>query len=267
MRHGKKLHLSGLSDQICLITKQLADHRITFNPNEAIGRHLYTKGQWQRDNLEEAVKLLDKYNLVQGNSIAIELGANIGTQSIYLALSNKFSKIVAVEADPFNASLLRRNIEDNALEEKILSVECAIGSNDGYIQLYQNPENLGAHSVIPNGDSHNAIEVEMKSLKSILICTNTPIESVSFFWIDLEGIEFEIIRSITEFIPTLVPIYTEFTPGSHDNENTAEFVGFLESNYSYCHIFTKKGVSTKLPVSALREQNKQVDVLLFNMTN
>jgi FkbM family methyltransferase len=66
------------------------------------------------------------------NPVIIDAGANIGAASIYFSKISPEAKIVAVEPDPQNAEICRRNCES---VENVTVVEAAIGSTPGRVKL------------------------------------------------------------------------------------------------------------------------------------
>jgi FkbM family methyltransferase len=54
--------------------------------------------------------------MMRKDSHLLEIGGNIGTQTVYFALSGAYSRIVSIEPDPRNFPLLQLNIRQNHLE-------------------------------------------------------------------------------------------------------------------------------------------------------
>jgi FkbM family methyltransferase len=67
----------------------------------------------------------------------IDAGANIGFSSVYLACRWGATRIVAVEPDPENAELLRRNLAQNGVEAEV--IEAAVGAEDGEASFRAQP--------------------------------------------------------------------------------------------------------------------------------
>ena len=59
----------------------------------------------------------------------LDLGANIGLTSVWLAKRYSFSRVIAVEPDPNNARLVRLNLELNGINGEV--IEAAIGPHEG----------------------------------------------------------------------------------------------------------------------------------------
>jgi hypothetical protein len=117
-RIGREMLVNAVSPKILSMTADCGDHLMTFSPHDYIGRKIYRKGHFQRENVERLLSVLRQRNLLQPEKVLLELGGNIGTQTVYFALSKAFRHIVTVEPDPRNFKLLRTNIDQNGLASK-----------------------------------------------------------------------------------------------------------------------------------------------------
>jgi FkbM family methyltransferase len=75
---------------------------------------------------------LEIYRLPPGawSGTLVDLGANIGMASVYLANRYQFGHVLAVEPDAGNASLARENLRRNGIGGEV--VQAAVGGNDGF---------------------------------------------------------------------------------------------------------------------------------------
>jgi FkbM family methyltransferase len=75
---------------------------------------------------------IDEYDLRDRHlsGWALDIGAHIGCIAIPLAIDNPDLRVVAVECLPANCDLLRRNVADNDLGERVIVVEAAAGGPD-----------------------------------------------------------------------------------------------------------------------------------------
>jgi FkbM family methyltransferase len=262
-RRGKKRHLEGMSSDIKLITKDFGDHTITFDPFEWIGSNLYYGNGWQKDNTYDAVKLLNKYSRGLKNKIALDIGANIGTQSVYLALSKIFKKVIAIEPDLFNYKLLKKNITDNNLSNIITPFNIAIGHCNKTMTLFEDNHNRGAHSLISSNNFQKGYSVDVKDIGTFIHDSNIHIDDVGFIWIDIEGMEPEVLKTFTNTFNKLPIIYTEFSPNLYGENKKDLMLNFIHDNYSDLFIFTKKNKPKKISFNELKRIDKQVDILLM----
>ena len=78
--------------------------------------------------------ILANFILLRRNDVALEIGCGCGVISILLSKKVKFKKIYAVELQPQMASLARRNVELNGLQDKIEVINDDILCYDKYFK-------------------------------------------------------------------------------------------------------------------------------------
>src|SRR5262249_27354517 len=115
----------------------------------------------------------------------IDLGANIGSFSAFIA--EKADKIYAFEPVLENATLARRTIELNTLNNKVILTAAAVSDHNGVVDLYLSPDNTGGHS--PAYQFNKKISVPAVSLQSVFDAHK--IFECDLLKIDIEGGEYE----------------------------------------------------------------------------
>jgi len=93
----------------------------------------------------EAVALMQATFAMQGAGSWIDLGANIGTTAIPAALAG--AQCHAVEPEPANLALLRRNIARNGVAGRVTVHEAAAWHEAAELEFEIAPANLGDHRV------------------------------------------------------------------------------------------------------------------------
>lgn len=262
-RRGKKLLLDFLPETISEVTVDCGDHRMVVVPHEMIGRHVIANGEYTRGSVGEVLRELDARGLIaaDGNCV-LEVGSNIGTHTVYLALTGRFDSIVAVEPDPRNVALLRRNLALNGLEPKVQVVPCAAGEEEGELSLYRVEGNWGNGSLVASRASADAVKVPVRPVDAILQDVDVASEAISLVWMDIEGFEPVAVRSMRTLLDRAVPIYMEFSPDFYGPQGTRDFVDFLGQYYSTC-IVSDRGKREQRPVSGLASLTRQCDVLFL----
>jgi FkbM family methyltransferase len=134
--------------------------------------------------------------------VLLDLGANIGLTSLWMAKRYPFKRIIAVEPEPRNAALIRRNFELNGIKGEVL--EAAVGARDGAarFQVHRN-SNQGKLS-------ESGVPVAMVSVNSILERFALP--QLDLVKIDIEGGEQELFRGLTAWLDRTKAIIIEFHP-------------------------------------------------------
>lgn len=116
--------------------------------------------------------------------VVVDIGANIGTFSIYSA--SKGARVYAVEPEPNNAQALRKNIELNNMQELIVHVPFGVSDRKHVATI----TDMGGGSTIKD-DGMPGTEINLISLDDLF--SLYPINEVDILKIDVEGSEVEII--------------------------------------------------------------------------
>ena len=135
---------------------------------------------------------------LKGNSIALDLGANVGKISIILA--KKAGKVYAFEPDPWAFQQLKNNI---SRYKNAHPIQAAAGTTDELITMYRktNYENNPAvasqatsiYKNKSNVDPHNKIEVQQIDVIRFMLDLDRDIDIIKM---DIEGAEVPILESL-----------------------------------------------------------------------
>lgn len=98
---------------------------------------------------------------VRKGDVMLDLGANIGATSL-LVLAKGAARVIAVEADPSNIAMLRRN-----LPRKSLIIWAAVGPHAGRIPFYADPRQPFNGSRFPTPRARS-VQVPMVPLSGLL---------------------------------------------------------------------------------------------------
>lgn len=143
----------------------------------------------------------DKINFKEGD-IVIDIGANVGMVSIYLAKKYPFLKIYAFEPIKQNYENLLRNIEINNIPNGVITAEnFAITKDRRNIEIVSPLDNTGASSSIIERnltEITSNINVNIKSITFDDIFEKFNIDKCKLLKIDCEGSEYEILYSASE---------------------------------------------------------------------
>jgi FkbM family methyltransferase len=139
----------------------------------------------------------------------IDLGANIGLTSVYLANRYRPLRVIAVEPSYDNAQLVRANLAANGIEADV--VEAAVGPYDGKAHFsLARDSNLGR--VDADGDGQEVRMMTMASLLELLPKDAT----VDLLKLDIEGGEEELLRGDRAWLERVRCIMAEFHPPQVD---------------------------------------------------
>ena len=125
----------------------------------------------------------------------VDIGANIGKFSVIMGLKYPKSKIVAIEAEPTNFKILKRNIHLNNLKN-VCAVQSACYDEKTTIRLFKDPLGTGSHSI--HKKQKEFIEIKADTLDNIL--REHKIGKVDLLKIDVEGAEANVIKGALKTI-------------------------------------------------------------------
>lgn len=124
----------------------------------------------------------------------VDAGANIGYYTLIASkLVGSEGKVISIEPEPRNFSLLCRNIRDNHLSN-VVPLQVALSDKDGYEELIMDASPSG-HSIISNPNAsglNRRIAIRTRNIDSLLRGLN--IEKVHLFKIDVEGAELRVLE-------------------------------------------------------------------------
>lgn len=261
-RYGRELLISTMSPRVLTMTVDCGDHLMSFSPSDYIGRKVFRKGHFERDHVDRLLAVLRERGLLRQGSALLELGGNIGTQTVYFALSQAYRQIVSVEPDPRNFKLLTANIAQNNLQDRVIAVNCAAGDRHGELDFFLNRNNHGKSSALHQSGADSKISVPVSPVPNILASAGVEAEAIGLIWMDIEGYEPVACRSMAALMARKVPLYMEFTPSFYGSEQAAAFVSELSTYYQECLVFFEDE-STAMNVVDLPTDGPQFDVLFM----
>ncbi|MCS3743139.1 FkbM family methyltransferase [Rhizobium sp. BK661] len=236
-RTGRRLLIENIGPRVVSMTVDAGDHLMTFSPADYIGRKVFRKGHFERQHVDRLLAVLRERGLSHQPSCLLEIGGNIGTQTVYFALSGAYRRIVSMEPDPRNVELLRKNIDQNGLDGTVTVVNCAAGATTGRIDFFMNENNHGKSSAFRKSPSDRKISVPVRPVTEVLQELLINPADIGLVWMDIEGYEPVACRSMTPLLSRRVPFYMEFTPLFYGPQQTGEFVEMLAGYYETCLVF------------------------------
>jgi FkbM family methyltransferase len=174
--------------------------------DKAISVHLLTEGGWESD----ITRLLS--SMTKRGMKVVDVGANMGYYSLLLAdRVGPGGSLWAFEPEPSNFQLLEWNLDINGFTPRSKAYRVAAFDRRSEVRFWQNPTNLGGHSVLTDQSREiagNVITVDAAPLDEYLA---PPIDLMK---IDAEGSEpfiWDGMRQTIERSPNL-RILMEFDP-------------------------------------------------------
>lgn len=150
----------------------------------------YISNDIRRDAVWEPLETAEVLKLVKPGGVFLDLGANIGYYSVVAALAG--ARVVALEPEPGNFELLRRNVAHNRLAH-VECVEAAAGPHSGSTELFLSDFNQGDHRLYANEGRATAIPVRQVKLDDFFRERESRIDVVKM---DTQGSEVRILEGM-----------------------------------------------------------------------
>ena len=198
-------------------------------------------GSHERENINRAIRFLQSNNALISGGAFLDVGANIGTHTVYAALSGAFSRFLCVEPGPENVQLLRHNLAVNGLAERASVAACAVGRETGKAQMIRNRLNSGnATLAIGRMKVKNAsepFEVPVNRLDRLLREHSIDPAAVGLIWMDVEGFELQALLGATDLLRRSPPIVFEYNRNALTEAERIEMVRVLFQTWSTVRMF------------------------------
>jgi len=179
--------------------------------------------RWKEYNTKEPETLewLDRW--VQDGDTFFDVGANIGSYTVYAALRCPSARIVAFEPEYANLHLLRDNVMDNALQDRVEIYAIALGNRTGLSRLYIQDATPGSalHTESNGPLSVTRMQKPVIWREGIAIYTMDAFCRERGIWpsclkLDVDGTEPEILEGAAETLraPTFRSLLVELNGGA-----------------------------------------------------
>ena len=171
---------------------------------------------------------LRKY--IESDAIIVDIGANIGQFCTFAQHYLRASNVISFEplAEPFNAL---------QLNNKHVSLQIAIGLENGITELYIDDRDIFASLVAPADTGSVRIEkrmIEVRKLDSIDVVSH--LNHIDLLKIDTEGSEFDIVKNSPLAIEKSSYIMIECSINRSSSGNIAQIMKYLAEVHPNFHV-------------------------------
>ena len=159
--------------------------------------------------------------------VIVDLGANIGLTSLWLAAHYSAARVIAVEPSTLNAHIARINLETNNIHVDVL--EAAVGAEDGVVLFDQGPGATNGRVVDYNdpsqwGSSMPAqTAVKMVSMATVLKLLPED-AAVDLLKVDIEGGEENLLSGDVRWLTRVKSLQAEFHPALIDYQRVKKTI-------------------------------------------
>lgn len=173
----------------------------------------------------------------------IDCGSNIGLSILYFKSLYPQAEIIGFEPGPETFDLLKKNIEDNNLENVVIYNK-ALSDQEGHITFYVSKENPAHGGWSIGGDKNVNYEKVEKQIESSQL-SNYITDVIDFLKIDIEGAEDLVIKDLSQnsklgLIKCMIIEYHHHMIDPN-TDNLSAILKFLEdNNFGYQFNFIEK---------------------------
>lgn len=211
----------------CHITDQYLGQQFTYDPSTDIGKLLFFSGEFERSDME----LCKDY--ISENSIVLDIGANIGLHSIYFSGLAKEGCVLAFEPSLETFCLLAKNV---AHISNIVPIDLAV-SNKGMIADFFHTSDNAYSSLMDTKRKEVVSVIKVPCITVDDVVSGLCLDRVDFVKIDVEGMEFSVLRGMAEVISKYQPvIFCEIYKGTHSNQQPEETIRYLQESGYRAHV-------------------------------
>ncbi len=187
---------------------------LVFNPADAIQQH-HSAGAFYEIEMLQLIKTHFK------GGIFLDVGANVGNHSIFIAMAFPDARVIAFEPHPDAFALLAANVSLNRLNDRISIINKALSDTCQTTTIRTPAHNLGGSTLELN--IRGKSEAKYYDTCSTVIGDNFLDTKVDFIKIDVEGHELKVLSGLSNTIERMRPkIFVEV-----DNQTDSQVQDFL----------------------------------------
>jgi FkbM family methyltransferase len=235
---------------------------------------IIAKGHYQRDDFETAWAQCRRLAPRPEGGIFVDVGANVGTTTLYALRTGGFSRAVCMEPAPDNLTLLRLNVSENGLSDVVSVIDAACSDREGTADLLITSGNQGDHRLARDQsapDTHELVlEVATVPLDRALESVDARPDDVSMVWVDTQGHEPGVLAGASGLIAAGAPFVIEFWPDQYRQAGTLDsLIALIQEQFTqYFDLHhPDRGAQPVGRISSLTEElgesTDQTDIILL----
>jgi FkbM family methyltransferase len=196
--------------------------RIYYNPiRSGVGWIAYLHGSFENAELEQCEKL------IKSGDVVMDIGANIGSHSVYFSSLAPNGIIYSIEPSRLTFEYLLKNIKRI---ENVIPLSLALSNTNGIAKFYE-CDNDVMSGLKDTERSYVSYVNKVPVVKADSLVKMLDLQNLDFVKIDVEGLESQVIEGFRETLVKFKPvIFCEIYSGTNSNpdpEGTISLIGSL----------------------------------------
>jgi len=187
-------------DEAGCVAERFAGMDVRYRFDSLPGRCVFLGGEYEEDDFGFCLDCLRGIE----TPVVVDAGANAGFHTIRWLKSRGDLRLLAVEANPETAALLRHNVLANNFEPRCQVYELALGDREGEVEFILSADDAFS-SLIPNARvaEKRRVTVPMKTLDQLI--QEAQLVRLDLIKIDVEGAELLVLSGAKNVISTFRP--------------------------------------------------------------
>lgn len=175
----------------------------------------------------------------------LDVGANIGTETVSALRSGAFSAAIAIEPVRDNLENLHMALCANGLSERVQVIAAAVSSRPGVMRMQRSATNAGDHRIVEGeaGGGAHFIDVPVTTIDEAVARCGLQPSAVGLIFIDVQGHEPEALEGASALLREGIPLVIEYTPADMSRQGQAEkLLRVLRDHYDAFVVLEKGAV-------------------------
>jgi len=203
--------------------------------SEALDLSIYVFGKFEHEIVDSAIQMS-----LPKNQVIIDIGANIGVQTLQFANKFKKSSVISIEPTDYAYQKMKNNLKLNPnMSNRVITLQSYLSCNknikpsDVYSSWKLNSKK--EQHLKHKGIKESLINANQSSLDKII--SENRITNVSFIKLDVDGPELDVLKSGEKFLlKNKPPIFMELAPYLYPEFgytylDLTNYISFLGYNY------------------------------------
>lgn len=200
------------------VTDDVWETAVTYDPGTDIGALLFYSGEFEKRDVE----LCRSY--ITPDSVVLDIGANIGLHSIFFASLTPRGRVLAFEPSMATFELLTRNTRG---KHNVSPLNIALSDTGGVKEFFEADDNAYSSLVDTKRTRIEAV-ARVVCMRADDIVRDLQLSRVDFVKIDVEGLEYNVLRGMEDVIAKHRPVlFCEIYKGVASNQQPDKTVRFL----------------------------------------